>query len=91
MQFDLPLNFVQKVHKNYELPIAVAVVMSGQYEDNLDNADDIIYTGEGGNDLLGNKLQCQDQVLVRGNLALKVGDMKIMFFFLFKNITLYIF
>ncbi|KAL2903718.1 Histone-lysine N-methyltransferase H3 lysine-9 specific SUVH4 [Bienertia sinuspersici] len=58
-------------HRKYTLPIAVAVVLSGQYEDNTDNADDIIYTGQGGNDLLGNKLQREDQVMIRGNLALK--------------------
>lgn len=61
----------KKEHEKYKLPITVAVVMSGQYEDDLDNADDIIYTGEGGHDLLGSKLQREDQVLVRGNLALK--------------------
>ncbi|XP_021722991.1 histone-lysine N-methyltransferase, H3 lysine-9 specific SUVH4-like [Chenopodium quinoa] len=61
----------KKGHEKCTLPIAVAIVMSGQYEDDLDNADDIIYTGEGGHDLLGSKLQQEDQVLVRGNLALK--------------------
>lgn len=58
-------------NQKYILPVAVAVVLSGQYEDDLDNADNIIYTGEGGHDLLGSKLQQEDQVLVRGNLALK--------------------
>lgn len=47
--------------------------MSGQYEDDLDNSEDIIYTGEGGHDLVGSKLQHADQVLLRGNLAMKVS------------------
>ncbi|KAL6193455.1 hypothetical protein ACLB2K_034539 [Fragaria x ananassa] len=57
--------------KGYTLPIAVAIVLSGQYEDDVDNSDEIVYTGQGGNDLLGNKRQIQDQVMRAGNLALK--------------------
>lgn len=49
-------------------------MLSGQYEDDLDNMEEIVYTGEGGNNLLGNKKQRKDQVLLRGNLALKVCD-----------------
>jgi hypothetical protein len=47
--------------------------MSGIYEDDLDKADEIIYTGQGGNDLLGNHRQIGSQQLQRGNLALKVS------------------
>lgn len=46
--------------------------MSGMYEDDLDNSEDVVYTGQGGNNLLGDKRQFQDQVMLRGNLALKV-------------------
>ncbi|GAB4828527.1 Histone-lysine N-methyltransferase, H3 lysine-9 specific suvh4 [Ancistrocladus abbreviatus] len=60
-----------KEYKGYTFPLAVAIVLSGQYEDDLDDSEDIVYTGQGGNDLLGNKRQIQDQVLLRGNLALK--------------------
>lgn len=56
----------------YTLPITVAIVISGQYEDDLDNCEDVIYTGQGGNNLLGNKHQIKDQKLLRGNLGLKV-------------------
>lgn len=63
---------MQEDHKDYTFPLAVAIVLSGQYEDDVDNSEDIIYTGEGGNDLLGNKRQIKDQVMNRGNLALKV-------------------
>ncbi|KAG9439844.1 hypothetical protein H6P81_020009 [Aristolochia fimbriata] len=57
--------------KSYTLPLAVSIVISGQYEDDLDNLDEVVYTGEGGNNLLGNKSQMQDQDLTKGNLALK--------------------
>ncbi|CAI9101031.1 OLC1v1038256C1 [Oldenlandia corymbosa var. corymbosa] len=56
---------------NYELPIATCIVVSGQYEDDLDNHNVIVYTGQGGNNLLGDKRQMKDQELKRGNLALK--------------------
>ncbi|XP_050234043.1 histone-lysine N-methyltransferase, H3 lysine-9 specific SUVH4 [Mercurialis annua] len=60
-----------KKYKEYTFPLAVAIVISGMYEDDLDNAEDVIYTGQGGHDLTGNKRQISDQVLARGNLALK--------------------
>lgn len=50
----------------------MAIVISGMYEDDLDNADDVVYTGQGGHNLTGNKRQILDQKLERGNLALKV-------------------
>ncbi|VAH06955.1 unnamed protein product [Triticum turgidum subsp. durum] len=52
-------------------PLATCIVMSGAYEDDFDKADEIIYTGEGGNNLLGNGHQKTEQTLLRGNLALK--------------------
>ncbi|RYR04710.1 hypothetical protein Ahy_B06g084489 isoform A [Arachis hypogaea] len=60
-----------KVNSIYEYPIAVAIVLSGQYEDDVDNADDVVYTGQGGHNLTGDKRQIKDQKLERGNLALK--------------------
>ena len=59
-------------YSGYTFPLGVAIVLSGQYEDDLDNSEDVVYTGQGGNNLLGNKRQVQDQVMERGNLALKV-------------------
>lgn len=47
------------------------------YEDDLDNAEDVLYTGQGGHDLTGNKRQIQDQKMERGNLALKVCILKL--------------
>lgn len=59
-------------YSNYTFPLAVSIVLSGMYEDDLDNADNIVYTGQGGQNLTGNKRQIRDQKLERGNLALKV-------------------
>ena len=59
-------------YSNYSFPVAVSIVLSGMYEDDLDNAEDVVYTGQGGQDLTGNKRQIRDQVMERGNLALKV-------------------
>ncbi|KAG2603097.1 histone-lysine N-methyltransferase, H3 lysine-9 specific SUVH4-like isoform X1 [Panicum virgatum] len=61
----------KKGYENLTFPLATCIVMSGIYEDDLDKADEIIYTGQGGNDLLGNHRQIQSQQLKRGNLALK--------------------
>ena len=40
------------------------------YEDDTDMGNTITYTGEGGNNLLGNRKQVEHQSLVRGNAAL---------------------
>lgn len=57
--------------KGFTFPLAVCIVLSGMYEDDLDNSEDVIYTGQGGHDLLSSKRQIKDQKLERGNLALK--------------------
>ncbi|KAL0331805.1 UNVERIFIED_CONTAM: Histone-lysine N-methyltransferase, H3 lysine-9 specific SUVH4 [Sesamum calycinum] len=57
--------------EGYKLPVTVSIVLSGQYEDDLDNCDEIVYTGQGGNNLLGDKRQISDQEMKRGNLGLK--------------------
>ncbi|XP_023633385.1 histone-lysine N-methyltransferase, H3 lysine-9 specific SUVH4-like, partial [Capsella rubella] len=62
----------KKEYSKYDFPLAVSIVLSGQYEDDLDNADTVTYTGQGGHNLTGNKRQIKDQLLLRGNLALKV-------------------
>ncbi|KAI3720475.1 hypothetical protein L6452_21393 [Arctium lappa] len=48
-------------------PLAVAIVLFGQYEDDQDNSEDIVYTSQGGNNFMGNK----HQEMSCGNLALK--------------------
>lgn len=57
--------------EGYKLPLTISIVLSGQYEDDLDNCEEIVYTGQGGNNLLGDKRQISDQQLKRGNLGLK--------------------
>lgn len=50
---------------------AYSLVLSGGYEDDVDNGEEFIYTGSGGRDLSGNKRvaeQSKDQTLTRMNL-----------------------
>ncbi|GFZ02051.1 SU(VAR)3-9 homolog 5 [Actinidia rufa] len=56
--------------KNGGMAIALSVVASGAYDDDLDNPDVLIYSGQGGN-LVGRAKKPEDQKLERGNLALK--------------------
>ena len=52
---------------------ACSIVLSGGYEDDIDNLDYILYTGEGGRDAnTGN--QIKDQDFVRNNRALHIGQ-----------------
>ncbi|KAI3865049.1 hypothetical protein MKX03_017679, partial [Papaver bracteatum] len=52
-------------YKKYTFPIAVFVVLSGKYEDNIDNGDEVIYSGQRANDLKGNYRQMHDQEIER--------------------------
>lgn len=72
------------------MPLAVSIVLSGQYEDDQDNYEEVVYTGQGGNDLLGNKRQIKDQVMERGNLGLKVRNFSSFFEAIFVSITSFI-
>ncbi|KAH7839111.1 hypothetical protein Vadar_033364 [Vaccinium darrowii] len=58
-------------YKNYTFPLAVVIVLSGQYEDDRDSLEDVVYTGQGGNNLQGDRRQVKNQEMSRGNLALK--------------------
>lgn len=53
-----------------EVPVATSIVASGAYADELENADVLIYSGQGGN-VVGKAKQPEDQKLERGNLALR--------------------
>ena len=77
MTLVFPLSVKLQEYSNYKFPLAVAIVLSGMYEDDLDNAEDVVYTGQGGHNLTGDKRQIRDQVLERGNLALKVCIRKV--------------
>lgn len=48
---------------------AESIILSGGYEDDIDNGDVIIYTGHGGRDPSSGS-QVEDQMLTRQNLAL---------------------
>ncbi|XP_016515082.2 histone-lysine N-methyltransferase, H3 lysine-9 specific SUVH5-like [Nicotiana tabacum] len=50
--------------------VATSIVASGGYDDDLGDADELIYSGQGGN-LTGKDKIREDQKLVKGNLALK--------------------
>ncbi|KAK7860465.1 histone-lysine n-methyltransferase [Quercus suber] len=65
------VGYLKQKKEEIMLPVAVSIVLSGQYEDDVDKSEEVEYTGEGGNDLLGNKCQVKDQVMCRGNLALR--------------------
>jgi len=55
---------------------AYSIVLSGGYEDDIDNGDEFLYTGSGGRDLSGNKRtadQSCDQTLTRLNKALALN------------------
>ncbi|KAF8364759.1 hypothetical protein HHK36_033261 [Tetracentron sinense] len=53
-----------------EEPVALSIVSSGAYEDNVGDGDVLIYSGQGGNINRKDK-QVVDQKLERGNLALE--------------------
>lgn len=50
--------------------VSCCIVMSGGYEDDRDGGEAVVYTGEGGNDMLHSRAQIGDQHFQRGNLAL---------------------
>ena len=50
--------------------LCTSVVASGGYEDDEDNGDTLVYTGQGGNNYAGDKRQGYDQKPEKGNLAL---------------------
>ncbi|VVC41491.1 Zinc finger, PHD-type,Zinc finger, RING-type,Zinc finger, FYVE/PHD-type,Ubiquitin-related [Cinara cedri] len=55
---------------------AFSLVLSGGYEDDVDNGDEFMYTGSGGRDLSGNKrtaAQSCNQELTRNNKALALN------------------
>lgn len=51
---------------------ACSIVMSGGYEDDIDELDYVLYTGHGGQDVPGGK-QIKDQEFIEGNQALKLN------------------
>lgn len=66
VQFFAGIDYLEKDGKK----IAISIVSSGRYFSNKEFPDKLIYSGEGGNQIMGDK-KFKDQALVRGNLALK--------------------
>ncbi|CAO2833089.1 unnamed protein product [Amaranthus hypochondriacus] len=52
-------------------PLAVSIVSSGGYDDDADDADVLVYTGQGGGNYSNKGKEASDQKLERGNLALE--------------------
>ncbi|KAL6846321.1 hypothetical protein ACP4OV_023769 [Aristida adscensionis] len=57
------------IHKVNGVLVALSIVASGGYPDELSSSDELIYTGSGGKAV--GKKEAEDQKLERGNLALK--------------------
>jgi len=55
-----------------ELEGSCSIVLSGGYEDDIDNLDYILYTGQGGQDIPGGK-QVADQEFTKGNKGLQIS------------------
>jgi euchromatic histone-lysine N-methyltransferase len=62
--------YLRPEETGHMVPLATSIVVSGGYEDNIDNGDVIIYAGQGGKDHHGSKKQVYDQELTPGNAAL---------------------
>jgi [histone H3]-lysine9 N-trimethyltransferase EHMT len=56
-------------HKVNGVLVAISIVASGGYPDELSSSDELIYTGSGG--MANSKKDAKDQNLKRGNLGLK--------------------
>ncbi|XP_042504814.1 histone-lysine N-methyltransferase, H3 lysine-9 specific SUVH6-like [Macadamia integrifolia] len=64
-------NGIESMEKDGKV-LAISVVASGGYADDMDYSDVLIYSGQGGRPMSGKKQkQAEDQKLQRGNLALK--------------------
>lgn len=67
--------YLKPEETGHVVPLATNIVLSGGYEDNIDNGDVIIYSGQCGNAHDKNKKQISDQELTRGNQALRYSCM----------------
>ncbi|KAK9741238.1 hypothetical protein RND81_03G091500 [Saponaria officinalis] len=68
------IDYMSVKDESGEEPLAVGIVSSGGYDDNVEDQDVLIYTGQGGGNYSGKGKQpgeASDQKLERGNLALE--------------------
>ncbi|MCO5584775.1 hypothetical protein L7F22_038707 [Adiantum nelumboides] len=69
-QVQAGIDYIPGTKRSNGSPLATSIVSSGGYEDDKDDGNTLIYSGQGGNSIKGNKKQESNQELVRGNLAL---------------------
>lgn len=65
------IDYINARFNEWSEPVATSIISSGGYEDNEDDGETLIYTGQGGNNYMTDKKQTNDQKLERGNLALE--------------------
>lgn len=63
------IDYMSAMFSQEDEPIAISIVSSGGYENDVDDTDVLIYSGQGGNTKDGK--QTDDQRLERGNLAME--------------------
>eukprot|EP00250_Pteridium_aquilinum_P006782 c16624_g2_i1 orf=425-2674(+) len=64
------IDYILGTKRKSGCPLATSIVASGGYEDDKDDGNTLIYSGQGGNNHRGSKKQESNQALVRGNLAM---------------------
>ncbi|KAI5081409.1 hypothetical protein GOP47_0004592 [Adiantum capillus-veneris] len=69
-QIQAGIDYIPGTKRPCGSPLATSIVSSGGYEDDRDDGNTLIYSGQGGNNIKGTKKQESNQELVRGNLAL---------------------
>lgn len=66
------IDYITAKNNEWNEPIAISIIASGGYEDEEDiSGEELIYTGQGGNNYVLDKKQPVDQKLERGNFALE--------------------
>eukprot|EP01018_Ginkgo_biloba_P037772 Gb_09748 [translate_table: standard] len=65
------IDYINAKCNQWNEPVATSIISSGGYEDDEDDGEVLIYTGQGGNNYKTDKKQTDDQKLERGNLALE--------------------
>lgn len=65
------IDYINAKFSEWSEPVATSIISSGGYEDDEDDGETLIYTGQGGNNYKTDRKQTDDQKLERGNLALE--------------------
>jgi len=65
------IDYINARFNEWSEPVATSIISSGGYEDDEDDGETLIYTGQGGNNYKTDRRQTDDQKLERGNLALE--------------------